>query len=281
MCGFPLAHLQKHLKTLVQQHQRFVAICEEFMRPAPFGHKPTFERRVVRVITPGTLIDEPFLNPYENNYLLSIAAAPGQAEDADPNAVPIGMAWIDISTGEFFTRPTTTDNLRDELVRIGPREVVLPIALKADPTHPIAAPVAEEGCFVSFIEPSKSVLNSPASGVDGTAAPCANLNDITASDSKTAIPLSKYETAAVELLTTYLHANLLENAPKHLTPRREMNEGRMQIDSHTIKALEIREGMREGGVTGSLLSVIKRTVTSGGTRLLARWLCESWWVIAY
>lgn len=52
---------------------------------------------------------------------------------------------------------------------------------------------------------------------------------------------------------------------------RSIPEGRIEIDAHTIRALEIREG--EGGVTGSLLSAVRRTVTISGTRLLSRWLC--------
>jgi DNA mismatch repair ATPase MutS len=48
----------------------------------------------------------------------------------------------------------------------------------------------------------------------------------------------------------------------------------MQIDAHTIQGLEIRETGQEGSLKGSLLSVVKRTLTSGGTRLLARWLCK-------
>lgn len=100
MCGFPLVHLQKHLNTLVQQNNRFVALCEEFARPVPPGTRPLFDRRVVRIVTPGTLIDEPFLNHYENNYLLAISSdASHSLEEHDD----VGLAWIDVSTGEFFT----------------------------------------------------------------------------------------------------------------------------------------------------------------------------------
>ena len=57
-------------------------------------------------------------------------------------------------------------------------------------------------------------------------------------------------------------------------PEREASHDRMQMDSHTIKSLEIRESLSEGGTKGSLLSTIKCTTTASGTRLLARWLCE-------
>ncbi|TFY70702.1 hypothetical protein EVG20_g2315 [Dentipellis fragilis] len=272
MCGFPLMHLQKYLKVLVQQHTRFVALCEEFPRPAAPGTKPFFDRRVTRVVTPGTLIDEPFLNQYENNYLLAISPRTDPDTVPQPSA-PVGLAWIDVSTGEFFTKTTVLSNIQDELVRISPREVVLPKILETELAHPISSAVHEEECFFSFLDPDGFQPLSPSSDFSEEAP----VHDDITSDIKTVhnrTDLSLHETAAIQLLSAFLHANLIEHTPKLSSPSIEAISGRMQIDSHTIKALEIREGMREGGVTGSLLSVIKRTVTSGGTRLLARWLCS-------
>lgn len=104
MCGFPIMHLDKYLKVLVLQHKRFVAMCEEFPHHQP-GQKPAFERRVVRVITPGTLVDEPFLNHYENNYLLAIASAPNISDDVD-DSHSFGLAWTDVSTGDRSPKRT-------------------------------------------------------------------------------------------------------------------------------------------------------------------------------
>lgn len=235
MCGFPLSHLDKHLKTLVQHHQRFVAMCEEFLKYENFGEKE-FERRVTRIVTPGTLIDEPFLNTFENNYLLSIQSS--------PENLSLGLAWIDVSTGEFFSKETDLASLRDELARIGPKEVVLPASTPDDPSHPIISLLKEDTMFYSF---------TPAG---------------TASD-------NTIESAAILLLSTYLRNNLLENAPSLESPIHETDASLMQIDAHTIKSLEIRESSYVGGTKGSLVSVIRRTITDSGSRLLARRLCES------
>ncbi|CAL1696168.1 unnamed protein product [Somion occarium] len=274
MCGFPLMHLNKYLKVLVQNNKRFVAICEEFVRDRSLGPKGGFDRRVTRIVTPGTLIDEPFLNPYENNYLMAITSE-GETRTAlkgeEPTSPPIGLAWIDVSTGDFFTQRTTLQALRDELVRIGPKEVVLDEDLKDKPGHEFRQALDEEGFFVSYIAPRRdSELGSEP--VDTTS------DDVVshlepAIALKTAL-LSSAETTAVKLLTAFMHANLLEYMPRLASPSRESSTGRMQIDAHTIKALEIRESMREGGTTGSLLSVVKKTITTSGTRLLARWLCS-------
>jgi DNA mismatch repair ATPase MutS len=262
MCGFPLMHLDKYLKILVQQNKRFVSMCEEFPRPSP--QERGFDRRVVRIITPGTLIDEPFLNQYENNYLLAIS--PPTLNSTEPRKENLaGLAWIDVSTGEFFTNCTTYQNLRDEICRIGPREVVIDKTLETDVTHPVRQILSEEGSCVSYtatVEPNFTGC-APYSNVIATA-------DDMSNPSTSAFTL--HETSAVNILTTFLLANLLEHMPQLPLPSRETSEGRMQIDAHTVHALEIREGIREGGTSGSLLSVIKRTVTSSGTRLLSRWL---------
>lgn len=259
MCGFPLMHLDKYIKVLVLHHKRFVAMCEEFPLHKP-GQKPTFERRVVRVITPGTLIDEPFLDQYQNNYLLAIACPPPSHAEKDTGTV--GLAWIDVSTGEFFTKILPLEGLKDHLARICPREIVLSDELKACADHPVRHVLDDEDIPVAYTPASAETqvlpLGTSSSGPDSS------------------IPgaYTAHELEAVNILTTYMRSNLLEHMPQLSNPSREGMEERMHIDSHTIKALEIRESTREGGTTGSLLSVVKRTVTSSGARLLSRRLCS-------
>ncbi|OCH96567.1 hypothetical protein OBBRIDRAFT_840969 [Obba rivulosa] len=274
MCGFPLGHLDRHLKTLVQHHKKFVALCEEFPKYSYGG--TTFDRRVVRIITPGTLIDESFINPYENNYLLSITSGKSSSESPEPGTSDtVGLAWIDVSTGEFFTKSTTTEGLHDEVVRINPREVVLQTELFQLPSHPIRAAITEEGCFVVY---SSSEEDASFDNTTDLEEELTSMDDITSHTDPMPVAegsvLSDAETQAVALLTTYLRANLMEHMPRLASPTKESVSGRMQIDAHTLKALEIREGFKDGGTTGSLLSVVKRTVTTSGTRLLARWLCS-------
>ncbi|KAF6766398.1 MutS2 protein [Ephemerocybe angulata] len=237
MCGFPLLHLDKHLKTLVQHHHRFVAMCEEFPKHSNVGEKE-FERRVTRIVTPGTLIDEPFLNTFENNYLLSVYLGSGKYD--------VGLAWIDVSTGEFFSKGARLDTLKDELARIGPREVVLLPCEQDDPINDVVSLLKEEGIFYSF-------------------APFAAPEKVP--------PNANPETASILLLSDYLQNNLMENAPSLNPPLHESDSTRMQIDAHTIKSLEIKESAYEGGAKGSLVSVVRRTSTDSGCRLLARRLC--------
>ncbi|KAH9004188.1 muts domain V-domain-containing protein [Lactarius hatsudake] len=266
MCGFPLIHLQKHLNTLVQQSNRFVALSEEFARPGPPGTRPLFDRRVVRIVTPGTLIDEPFLNHYENNYLLAISSDASRSLEGHDD---VGLAWIDVSTGEFFTKYTTMEYLYDDVTRIRPREVVLTKTMESVDSCSVRAIVQRECPVISY---SDTVTPTP---------PQPLVQSVLASDSvsehaepPTTSTLSSHETSAVNLLTSYLQLNLLEFMPDLSAPNKEVAEARMEIDAHTLKSLEIQEGIQEGGTSGTLLGCVKKTVTGGGTRLLTRWLCS-------
>lgn len=262
MCGFPVINLQRHLKTLVQQNHRFVALCEEFARPVPLGNKPSYDRRVVRIVTPGTLIDEPFLNHHENNYLMSISPA---ASSSPTEHDDLGLAWLDVSTGEFFTKSSTAECLYDDIVRIHPREVVLPKTMESVDPCRVRAIVRGEGFVASYFDPAAPTHLQPLPHLPDVS--------IDARHRPTASILSSQESSAVSLLTGYLQSNLLEHMPSLSAPRKEADEARMEIDAHTLKSLEIREGAHGSGGIGTLLGCVKRTVTSGGTRLLSRWLC--------
>jgi len=295
MCGFPISHLDRYLKILVQKEQRFVAMCEEFVHYDSNGIKE-FERRISRIVTPGTLIDESFLNPFENNFLLAISVPSTVA-----SLEPIGLAWIDVSTGEFFSKQCTFESIQDELARLAPREIVLDNSIKHSKDHPLFLALEETKCLVSYgttatlsddpaIPTSTTNTQSPSSpriisdkfifGADtpesDDATQTKTLQSRLASELLRGLDtLPTQEAFAINLLTRFLKEHLLEHMPLLNTPCHEDVKDRMQIDAHTIQGLEIREAGLDGTAKGSLLSVVKRTLTSGGTRLLSRWLCKS------
>ncbi|KNE91885.1 hypothetical protein PSTG_14683 [Puccinia striiformis f. sp. tritici PST-78] len=106
--GFPLSSLQRNLKTLVNEHNRVVAIAEE---ETPTDEE--IERRIVRIITPGTIVDENLIDDESYNYLLSVHQNQ--------------LAWLDVSTGSYFQ--TTCDGgeseLLDQICRISPKEIII------------------------------------------------------------------------------------------------------------------------------------------------------------
>lgn len=287
MCGFPLTHLDRYLKVLVQDHNHSVALCEEFPRPWVDGQPAGFERRVTRIVTPGTLLDESFLDPHENNYLLAIHGAlePSLCFAAEHESV--GLAWIDVSTGEFFSRVDRYSAIRDVLVRLSPREVVLDSTFESLPEHPIRQMLLEEGIFISYssltpleesvvLDADLATSSDDLTVIKDTSIHQGDVSepDVRGGESPQA---SRPESSAITLLTSFLSSHLMEHMPTLGTPRCEGTDAlagtsRMSLNASTLTALEIKS-RSSGSTEGSLVSAVRRTVTAGGTRLLSRWLC--------
>ena len=119
MCGVPYHAAEGYIARLLRSGYK-VAVCDQMEQPGP--GKKLVRREVVRVITPGTATSLNVLEPKENNYLAALARA------ASGN--PVGLAYADITTGEFFVTEFSgseaDEKLRDELHRLKPREILLP-----------------------------------------------------------------------------------------------------------------------------------------------------------
>jgi DNA mismatch repair protein MutS len=119
MCGVPYHAAETYIARLIRAGYK-VAICDQ-MEEASKGKK-LVRREVVRVITPGTATEAHVLEPRENNFLAALAR--------DPAGQTVGLACVDVSTGEFrsteFSGPDAPAKLRDELEVMRPREILLP-----------------------------------------------------------------------------------------------------------------------------------------------------------
>lgn len=254
MAGFPIHQLDKYLKVLVKDKGFLVAISEEFKKDKVASNDNAFERRVTRVVSPGTLIDERFLDPFSNNFILSIARCGDE----------YGLAWLDVSTADFTTTTCPDDRaLRDEVARIHPREVVL--VHDAFDAPPAASDVMERPRHLLWeaIDTVRPTVSRVAAG-----------GAEEAGDDALAQGDSPGERAAIAMLTAYLRTRLLEHMPDMHVDGRSVPrpDEAMHLDAHALAALEVRETEREGSARGSLASVVRRTVTHGGTRLLQQWL---------
>jgi len=131
MCGVPFHAAESYIARLLRAGYK-IAVCDQMEQPSP--DKRLVRREVVRVITPGTAIDLNVLEPRENNFLAAVARPPG--------GVPIGLAYLDVSTGEFrateLAGAEAEEKLRDELQLLRPREILLPrqTALFSPAAHP-------------------------------------------------------------------------------------------------------------------------------------------------
>jgi len=221
------------------------------------------DRRVSRIVTPGTLIDENFMDPFSNNYVLAIQVGDsleGTISKTEPEML-IGLAWLDLSTGHFFTQSTTLSALPSFLARIGPKEVVLSDELQADKEHGIFAVLEEDHYLVSYVDTTVTQPISEWTANLESPIPPGLIDQFTPE-----------EVSAGSSLLQYVGTRLQGSNIKLQPPTRQSDV--MGIDKNTMRALEIRTTMRDDSVSGSLLNTIRRTVTKGGTRLLGSWLSK-------
>lgn len=237
--GFPLAQLVKHASALVGAGHK-VVVVEEFKTEG----NETY-REVTRIITPGTGIDERFIKADEMSFVLALGALPNAA-----GGETIGMAYRDISTGASFTRQTSLSTLRDDILLVAPKEVVVDAELRE----------SELGQRIwELLDGEKERESLMVSEASTRALPA--VKDVSV------------ESSAEQVLAAYFAATLLSTPPPPIKAKRVESDKIMQMDSTTLKSLEIRESLR-GGIKGSLLSTVRRTSTPGGARLLAERLCE-------
>ncbi len=247
MAGIPYHAVENYLSRLIDKGYH-IAICEQIGdQPA----KGIFPRDVVRVVTPGTILEPALLKSDHNNFLAAVTMEKDR----------VGIAFVDISTGEFQTTEIHSDNpmldLHSELTRINPVETICPETLdlgEAFPGHLTRIPVwrFETG---RSIETIKRLMN--ISTLDGY-----GIQDSPLAIQTTAVILQylqETQSAALKLLqriTTYAIHDF------------------MALDTATRRNLELTETIRKGEVQGSLLSILDKTITPMGHRLVRQWVSK-------
>jgi DNA mismatch repair protein MutS len=258
MCGVPVERSEEYLHRLIAKGFR-VAVCEQTEDPAEAkkrGAKSVVKRGVVRLVTPGTLTEDTLLDARRNNWLLAIARAKTSEEETN-----YGLAWLDISTGEFRVAETEAVRLAAEIARIEPGEILLSDTLYED------AELKSYWRSLASVTPMPKELFESATAGRRLAA----FFNVATPDSFGAF--TRLELSAAAAAATYIERTQLGARPALVPPAREHAGGVMQIDAATRNNLELLRTMA-GDARGSLLSVIDRTVTAAGARLLARRLAS-------
>lgn len=246
MCGVPVHSAEGYLLTLIKKGFR-VAVCEQMEDPTEAkkrGSKAVVHRDVVRLVTPGTLTEDSLLDARRHNYLAAFAQVRGKC----------ALSWVDISTGAFSVTPLSEVRLGPELARLSPSELVVS-ELDSKETEDIAT---EAG--VSLTPLTRSAFDS----TEALNRLCA-LFKVESLDAFGAFDRS--ELAAMGALIEYLDITQKGKLPLLRPPVRDAQSRVMQIDAATRRNLELTHAL-SGGRSGTLLSVIDRTVTAGGGRLL-------------
>ena len=254
MCGVPVERADEYLHRLIALGHR-VAVCEQLEDPAAArkrGAKSVVRRDVIRLVTPGTLTEDSLLDAKRNNYLAALVRSRASAGDDR-----FALAWIDISTGEFRVAECDRASLASVIARIEPGEIIVADALYADTEHaptlralPALTPVTRDVFDGATAERRLAAFF----GVATTAAFGA---------------FSRVELAAAAAAVTYVERTQIGKHPPLSPPLREAVGTTLALDPATRSNLELSRTL-SGERRGSLLAIIDRTVTPGGSRLLAQ-----------
>jgi DNA mismatch repair protein MutS len=240
MAGIPHHALDNYLAKLINRGHK-VAICEQ-LTPAGQG---LVERDVIRVVTPGTVIEPNLLASKSNSYLGSVVIAGEEA----------GVAYVDITTSEFATTQLPAERVLPELERLQPREVLIPE--DANDYSQLSFTITRlDDCWFDLEIAREALLEQFAvASLEGYG--CAGL------------PLA---IRAAGALIHYVKETQKETLPQLSKLATYSTDSFMVLDGQTIRNLELFQGGRWGEVGNSLLSIIDLTRTAMGGRLLKNWL---------
>jgi DNA mismatch repair protein MutS len=259
LAGIPHHALDSYLAKLIAKGYK-VAICEQMEEPGK--GKKLVERQVVRVVSPGTLVEDNLLQRGTNNYLAALApsAGSGQAPDDGPStglrAGQVGLAYVDVSTGEFACTHLAADAAAAELDRLAPAELLLPQGASPPDSAsgatltPLAPPAFDERAGTERLLEHFKTPSLEGLGLAGLT-PAA---------------------VAAGAVIAYLQENqqaLLAQVGRISYYRAD---GFMGLDAVTRRNLELFACLRPDAPDCSLLAVIDHTRTAMGARLLRRWL---------
>ncbi|MBI2831990.1 MAG: DNA mismatch repair protein MutS [Chloroflexi bacterium] len=243
MAGIPYHALDNYLARLINRGYK-VAICEQMTKPGEM--KGLVQREVVRLVTPGTVVEPGLLDSKANNYLVSVVLGEKEA----------GIAHVDITTSEFATAQLPLHRLVPELERLKPSEITIAESAELPAMKLNAAITRLEDYYFEPEGTRQTLLNHfQAATLEGYG--CANL------------PLA---TIAAGAIVQYLHETQKGSLSQITRLSTYSTESYMTIDVPTQRNLELFQSSRPEAKGGSLLSVIDLTSTAMGSRLLKRWL---------
>ncbi|MDD5095356.1 MAG: DNA mismatch repair protein MutS, partial [Dehalococcoidia bacterium] len=240
MAGIPHHALDGYLAKLINAGHK-VAICEQLSDPK--ASKGLVDRDVVRVVTPGTVVETNLLEIKSNNYLAAMVVDGDRA----------GLAYVDITTSEFATTQLSLDRALPELERLSPSEVIVP---KSFENHLAGEPTRLDDRWFDLGTARQTLLDYfEVASLAGYG--CDQL------------PLAVRAAGAIIAYLKETQKGALGQLPTLST---YSTESFMVIDAQTRRNLELFRSSNTGTVSGSLLSVIDLTKTPMGGRLLKIWL---------
>jgi DNA mismatch repair protein MutS len=256
MAGVPFHAVDNYLRRMIAAGYR-VAICEQ-MEDASLA-KGVVKREVTRLMTPGTLTDDPLLDGRTDNYLAAVAF--GVTRGSGYRAA---LAWIELSTGAVRALSGTEQQLLDEAARLSPAELLVPELPSGQP-HSIVEPMKQRGVKSITTRPGWQFTPHHAAEQVRKQWAVRTTQGFGFADDDPA-------NAALAAVLSYLEETQKTTLAHLRTPQRHVVEDHVAIDPSSYRSLEIDRTVRSGSAEGSLLSAIDRTRTAMGARLLRQWV---------
>lgn len=251
MCGVPWHSHENYLARLIRQGYK-VAICEQVETPeqakARDGHKALVRRDVVRVVTQGTLTEDTLLEKNTHNYLAAVTEMGGS----------FGLAWLDLSTGDFTLQATGLKDLSAALGRLDPGEILVSEKI-----------IQNEHLYDVWAEYKSRLTIQATSRFDAENARKRMETHFGVGTLDSFGGFSRAEIAAAGALLDYIELTQKGKFPRLSAPRQLPTGSVMDIDAATRRNLELTLTM-SGERKGSLLHTLDATVTGAGARLLSR-----------
>ncbi len=251
MCGVPYRAVQGYIAKIIAKGMK-VAICDQ-VEDAALA-KGLVKREVVRVITPGMIVENEFLDAKTENYILAITKS----------GKNFGLSCLDISTGTFrICESENADSVTDEILRISPSEILLPDSFHHDPdSSPIADTIS--GKAVTYLADryfdyadARERLTAQFKTLSLEGFGCEHLKAGTGAAGAVLYYVAETQKQQID------HLRGLETYHIHQY---------LAVDEASCRNLEIMQNLRNGTRQGTLLDVMDQTVTSMGGRRLRHWL---------
>lgn len=249
MCGVPAHSSEYYLDKLILAGYK-VAVCEQLERPEEAkkrGYKSVVRREVTRIITSGTIVEEHLLESRRSSFLASISALDGK----------FAIAWVEITTGDFFITLASQATLIIDIARLLPKEIIIADKLYREPK------VTE-----LFSEFQRIITTRAAIVFDQSRCQNRLLNFYKLQSLDGLGAFTPVEISAAGALLEYLEHTHKSNLPRLNKPKKLGSSNFIAIDASTRRNLEI-ECSISGNKKASLLGVIDHTKTTVGSRLLA------------
>ena len=248
MCGVPFHAADTYIARLVAKGHK-VAICEQMEDPRAV--KGIVKRDIIRIVTPGTILDDSLLNSRKTNYMASVCRIGNDC----------GVAFVDVSTGEFLGTTlyddSTCDKLINELARFSPVEIAL------------GGNSFQSRRISEYIESRTDALTFTYDYEEADK----SAKELLPSQLKNSSDISE---KLLRIAATALIEYILETQKAKMSHIHTINiytsQEFVDLDAATVRNLELVETMRDKSKRGSLFWVLDNTKTSMGTRMLKQWI---------